>query len=255
MSDMLEREPVRNVYLRSELRLAGAAGQWWAVADGNGFRAGLLGGPLTVPYIPDPTDASLLAEAMRAQTPPRMIVGPRDAALRLHQESAASRRPREIRDPQPVMVVDRQRLRDRGTAPVRRGTRADVGHLSLAAAAMHREEMGADPLATDPAAWRLRMGTLVDRGWSWLWTEGGEIVFKAELSAWTPEVAQLQGVYTQPRHRRRGVAAAALAAICAELLDEVATLTLYVNAYNHPAVRLYRRLGFDQADEFATVMY
>ena len=112
-----------------------------------------------------------------------------------------------------------------------------------------------DPYAGDPAGWRRRMASFIDRGWSWVWTEAGEVVFKAELSAWTPEVAQLQGVYTSPRHRRRGIAHAGLAAVCAQVLASVPRCTLYVNGYNTGALRLYAGLGFRPAGTFATVIY
>jgi predicted GNAT family acetyltransferase len=138
---------------------------------------------------------------------------------------------------------------------VRRGGREDLDRLTVAAAAMHREEMGIDPLSLDPVGWRQRMATLVDRGWSYLWVEQGEIIFKTELSAWTPQAVQLQGVWTDPRARRRGVATAGLASVCATLLREVPICTLYVNAYNLPALGLYARLGFRQVGELATVMF
>jgi predicted GNAT family acetyltransferase len=46
-----------------------------------------------------------------------------------------------------------------------------------------------------------------------------------------------------------------MAALCALLLESVPLVSLYVNGYNEIALRLYRRLGFEQQAEFATVMY
>jgi hypothetical protein len=252
---LLDREPVDNVYLRSELRLLGSAAPWWCVADGGELRAVVLSGALTVPYLPDPGDAPRLAEATRTNPPPHLMVGPRAAVLALHACLDQRRRAREIHDPQPVMVVDRERLRILPPAPIRRGTRDDVDGLALAASMMHREEMSADAAPPDAGAWRARMTQLVDRGWSWVWSEGGRVVFKAELSAWTPDVVQVQGVFTAPTRRARGVATAGMTALCALLLEEVPLVTLYVNAYNAAALRVYRRVGFEQQSEFATVMY
>ena len=99
------------------------------------------------------------------------------------------------------------------------------------------------------------MTQLVDRGWSWAWIERGEVVFKAELSAWTPDVVQVQGVFTAPSRRGRGVATAGMTAICAMLLESVPLVTLYVNGFNHTAIRLYHRVGFEHHGDFATVMY
>ncbi len=252
---LLDSNPVHNVYLRSELRLLGTAAPWWCVTDGHELRAVVLAGALTVPYLPDPGDAPRLAEATRAHTPPHLMVGPRDAVRALHACLEPRRPAREIHDPQPVMVIDRQRLRVLPPAPIRRTTKRDVDALAVAAAMMHREEMSADSAPPDATAWKARMSQLVDRGWSWAWIEGGQVVFKAELSAWTPDVVQVQGVFTGPSRRGRGVATAGMIALCSLLLDEVPMVALYVNGYNQEALRVYGRVGFEQQGEFATVMY
>ena len=257
---LLDADRLQNVYLRSELLLGGlASGQWWGIDGDHGaqntVRAVLLGGPLVVPWVPDLDDVDRLAEAIARQQAPRMLVGPRAQVLALHQARRPSPPLRELRDPQPLLVLRRDRL---GTPPapqVRRGTLDDLDRLTVAAADMHREEMGVDPLSIDPAGWRARMSTLIQRGWSWIWTEGDEVVFKAELSAWTPEAVQIQGVYTARRHRNRGVGTAAMAAVCRAVLEDVPVCTLYVNHYNTAARRVYQRLGFEQAGSLATLFY
>jgi len=253
---LLDRQPVQNVYLRSELRLAGlGSGQWWGL-DGQGeIRAALLGGPLVVPWVPDLDDVDRLVEALSRQQAPRMLVGPGDQVLALHAARHPTPALREVRNPQPLLALHRGAPRAAAARQVRQGTMADLDRLTVAAADMHREEMGVDPLAIDPAGWRSRMSTLINRGWSWVWTEGDEVVFKAELSAWTPEAVQVQGVYTAPRHRNRGIATAAMAAVCAAVLEDVPVCTLYVNHYNAAARTVYRRLGFEQVGSLATLMY
>lgn len=255
LARLLNCDPVHNVYLRSELRLLGTAAPWWCVSDGAELRAAVLAGPLTVPYLPNTDDALPLAEATRAHTPPHLMVGPRRAVLALHACIEPRRSAREIRDPQPVMVVDRSRLAVLPPAPLRATSRKDVDALALAAAMMHGEEMGGDSAPPDRTAWRARMSQLVDRGWSWAWIERGDLVFKAELSAWTPEVVQVQGVFTAPQRRGRGIATAGMAALCSMLLETVPLVSLYVNGFNEAALRVYRRVGFEHHGDFATVMY
>jgi ribosomal protein S18 acetylase RimI-like enzyme len=253
---LLDEDPLQNVYLRSELRVGGVStGQWWGLAADGRLRATLLGGPLVVPWVPDLDDARRLAEGMGRQQPVRMLVGPRDQVVALHRARPDAPTPRELRDPQPFLVLRRGALRVRPAPEVRRGTPHDLDRLTVAAADMHREEMGVDPLAIDPAGWRTRMSTLVQRGWSWVWTEDGEVIFKAELSGWTPEAVQIQGVYTAPHARNRGIASAALAAVCRDMLEQVSTCTLYVNHYNAAARALYHRLGFEHHADFATLLY
>ncbi|MGH7723247.1 MAG: GNAT family N-acetyltransferase [Candidatus Dormibacteria bacterium] len=252
---LLDADPVHNVYLRSELRLLGTAAPWWCISDAEELRAAVLAGPLTVPCLPDPRDAPRLAEATRAHAPPHLMVGPRDAVLALHGCTEHRRPALAIRDRQPVMAIDRRRLRVLAPAPLRAASRRDVDALATAAAMMHREEMSLDSAPPDLSAWRARMTQLVDRGWSWAWIERGQVVFKAELSAWMPDAVQVQGVFTDPSRRGRGVATAGMTALCALLLESVPLVTLYLNGYNRAALRVYRRVGFEQQGEFATVMY
>ena len=252
---LLDVDPLQNVYMRSELRQGVAAGDWWGLHDADELRAAVLGGSLLVPCIPRLRDAAPLAETACAVAPPRMLVGPRAAVLALHAAMTPGRQARDIRDPQPMLVVERGAVPVGLRAPVRLAARRDLDALVAAAAAMHREEMGVDPMAIDAASWRARMESLVERGWSWVWMERGEVLFKAELSAWMPDAVQIQGVYTHPGRRGQGIGTAGLASLCAVLLQETPACTLYVNHYNARALRLYARLGFQKAGDFATVIY
>jgi uncharacterized protein len=249
---LLSTDPVQNVYLRSELRAGLSPGEWWGVEARDGLTSVVAGGALLVPWITSRSDARLLAPALATRNV-RMLVGPRGAVLDLH--AALGRPAREVREPQLLLAVTREALAPAPLGQLRRATRADLEELVVAAAAMHREEMGIDPLSVDAGGWRARMTHLIDRGWSWVWRERGRILFKAELSAWTPEAAQIQGVYTTPDARGRGIATSALTSMCRSLFDETALCTLYVNHYNAVAVSLYRRVGFASVATFATVIY
>jgi len=255
LTALVDREPVTNVYLRSELRLGFEAGDWWGAFEEDELTSVALGWSLVVPYIPDLEAAPPLAQALSAGAQPRMLVGHRASVMALHNAFRPPRTARELRDPQPLMVLDRGDLRGTPSDEVRLSRRSDLDSLIVAAARMHREEMGVDPLAVDAPAWRMRMLSLIERHWSWVWMRGHEVLFKAELSAWTPEVVQIQGVYTAPPYRGQGVARAGLAAVCSDVFREVPRCSLYVNQYNVIAQRLYERLGFKPAAVFATVMY
>lgn len=251
---LLDADPVTNVYLRSELRTGVQHGDWWGVRQGEHIRAALLAGALAVPCIGGHDDAERLARSACAEHPPRTLVGPRQSVLALREALLPARQPRDVRDPQPLLVLTRDVELPDTPSPVRLANRTDIEGLTIAAAAMHREEMG-DPLPLDPGAWQARMTSLVDLGWCWVWTERDTVIFKAELSAWTPEAVQIQGVYTHPGQRRRGIATAALSAMCRAVLRQVPVCSLYVNDTNTSALRLYERLGFCRAGDFATVFY
>jgi ribosomal protein S18 acetylase RimI-like enzyme len=81
---------------------------------------------------------------------------------------------------------------------------------------------------------------------------GGGLVAVAGVHVWSPtwRVAALGNVTTHPQARGRGLAAAAVAALCARLRDTVEHVTLNVRADNTAAVRLYARLGFARVADF-----
>jgi len=253
---LLDQDPVQNAYLRSEVRLhALRSGSWWGVDADGGLGAVLLSSALAVPWVPDLKLAGAMAPALGQQPAPRMLVGPAEQVRALHAARKPVPRLREVRDPQPLMVLGRGELHARASRHVRRATTGDLEALTLAAAAMHREEMGVDPLVIDAVGWRARMSQLVGRGWSWVWMADSKILFKAELSAWTPEVVQVQGVYTDPQRRGEGIATAGLAAVCQAILAEVPLCSLYVNHYNAAARAVYDRLGFRSVASFATLIF
>jgi ribosomal protein S18 acetylase RimI-like enzyme len=60
-------------------------------------------------------------------------------------------------------------------------------------------------------------------------------------------VAALGNIYTRPDRRGRGLAAAVTSAVVRDLIEMgIATIVLNVRDDNHPAVRVYERLGFER---------
>lgn len=80
------------------------------------------------------------------------------------------------------------------------------------------------------------------------WTEGAQLLGIAGLrSSESPKsrhVAQLWGFYVAPEARRRGLAAAMLAALVDDSSKTLVSIRLTVVASNHAAVRLYESAGF-----------
>jgi ribosomal protein S18 acetylase RimI-like enzyme len=79
----------------------------------------------------------------------------------------------------------------------------------------------------------------------------------AGVHVWSPRwrVAALGNVATRPDVRGRGLARRTCSALCRRLLaDGIDTIALNVRADNAPAIRAYRRLGFETAAEYVEVM-
>lgn len=83
----------------------------------------------------------------------------------------------------------------------------------------------------------------------------GRIVAVAGVHVWSPvyRVAALGNVTTHPDVRGRGLATAAVAALCRRLLETVDVVTLNVKADNAAAVTVYERLGFTVAADYDEV--
>lgn len=189
------------------------------------------------------------------------LVGARLPVMELwHHLEMRGMQAREIREHQPAMLM---------TAPsaltpdphVRLSTIADLDALIPACIAMFTEEVGYSPLSPD-GSYERRIEQLVRQGRSYIrrfgeaeGNEPGDVLFKAEVGAATADMVQIQGVWTNPRVRGQGYATAAMAAVVGDSLRRIAPgVSLYVNDYNHAAIEVYRRVGFEQVGEYATVM-
>jgi len=153
--------------------------------------------------------------------------------------------PTVVRMNQPVYAM-RGRLDYPDLKESRYATMRDLESLVPACAAMHREEVGIDPLDRDAAGYRERVRELVEQKRSVIRVVDGRIAAKCEYSAVTSETVQLMGVWTDPRFRRRGYARNLLREVCGHCARKGKTVTLFVNDFNLPAIALYEELGFQR---------
>jgi predicted GNAT family acetyltransferase len=122
---------------------------------------------------------------------------------------------------------------------------------------MFTEEVGISPLREgEGEGYRERVRELVNQGRAFAIFEGRDVVFKAEVGAIGGGVCQVQGVWVRPDKRGQGLAAPALAAVLNQARSQFApVVSLYGNAYNERALRVYRRLKMNQVATFSTVLW
>ena len=178
--------------------------------------------------------------------PVRAIISPADLvdALWTHLRRTVDP-PTVVRMNQPIYAI-RRRLGLPDLETARYSTMRDLDALVPACAAMHKEEVGIDPLERDAAGYRERIRELVDRKRSIVRIEGSRIASKCEFSAVTDEAVQLMGVWTDPAFRRRGLARKTLREVCGHLFRRGKHVTLFVNDFNTGAIALYESLGFER---------
>ncbi len=254
--EFLRRDPLINVYLIARLieERALAASQMVEVRHNRdivliaSLATNIVIG--TAPATPrEITESAVALVADRIITrliPVRAIISPATLVeeLWLHLHSRIDP-PTVIRMTQPIYAI-RKRFDFPDLHDSRLSMMRDLDALVPACAAMHREEVGIDPLERDATGYRERVRELVDRKRSVIRVVDGVIATKCEFSAVTDEAVQLMGVWTNPRYRRRGLMRSTLREVCGHLFRKGKTVTLFVNDFNHPAIRLYESLGFQR---------
>jgi len=146
-------------------------------------------------------------------------------------------------------------VRDPGAAlTVREACAEDLPALVHAARASLREEGRPDPYEMDPDGFRRWVRGRVGR--AVLVVCEGRIGFVGYADVRRDEGWLLQGVYTWPEMRRRGLGALGVSALCRQAFAAGADhVQLAVVEGNEPAERLYEGLGFEPFARLRTLLY
>jgi predicted GNAT family acetyltransferase len=265
---LLAADPVGSCMVSARVEAAGLdpwrlGGELWAADIRNGRSGSRLGGlcfsgPNLIPLSGNAAAVRSFAErALRRRRICSSLVGPAEQVLGLWNELEGEWGPaREVRPDQPLMALDGPPAVP--ADPLVRPVRPDeLDRYLPAAIAMFMEEVGVDPRAGDGGAgYRARVGELISAGRAFARFDDGEVVFKAEIGALSTAVGQVQGVWVHPDRRGQGLGAAGTAAVVAHLVRGMGrTASLYVNGYNTPALAAYRKIGFEQVGQYATVLF
>ena len=246
--DFCEEDPVERVFLEDVARRG--LGRFTAVADGPRLTALCHVGANVVPA---GRGCGAFADAA-ARGRARMVIGEEHAVAELWEEAARRMpEPRADRPGQPVYVLDDPP--EGGETALRKATLDDLDLLVPACAQAHYEEIGLDPLVRDREGFRWRTQAQIGEGRSWIWTENGTILFKAEASAWTPHAVQLQQVWVDRDARNRGYAQRGMRDLCRRLLERVPAVCLFVRAENAAAIRVYEAIGMLRTITYRSLIF
>jgi hypothetical protein len=261
--DLLDRDPVANVFVAARLDSAGLdpwrlGAEVWAHAVGGRLTALCYAGANLVPVNADAEACRVFAEKARRQGRRcSSIVGPADQVGLLWSLLESAWGPaREVRANQPLMAIsDPPRV-----APdplVRRVTASEIDILYPACVAMFTEEVGVSPSNGDGGAlYRARVAELIAQGRAFARIEDSRVIFKAEVGAATSQACQIQGVWVEPALRGRGLANGGMAAVVLQAEESIApVVSLYVNDFNTAARAAYKRVGFAEVGTFMSVLF
>lgn len=261
--EVCARDPLANCYVAARI----------AEVDLDRSRGSLLGhyraGRLeslcwatanVIPVECGPEAAAAFAERLRRQQHQfSSIFGPAVQVALIWDDLAASwRRPLEVRARQPLLAIGPQDAL--GVPPdvrVRHARSDELEVLVPAASAMFTEEIGYAPYGDRGSEMAYRNGVrgLIARQRAYVLVEKGRIIFKADLGSVGVGAGQIQGVWVDPAYRGQGIAGPAMARVVELARREVDWVSLYVNDYNTPALRTYRRVGFADVGLFATILF
>lgn len=261
---LCRQDAVVNVMVAERVELVGSepvrlGGELWGLFEQGRLLSACWSGANLIP-IEVHGEAALDAFASRVRRSGMAyssLFGDADAVLGLWSRlEAAGWRAREVRHRQPLFTIDRLPAVPPDPA-VHRASPDDLLTVLPASVAMFTEEVGYSPMGTDGGlAYRRRVAELLRRGRTFVRrSPSGEVVFKADLGSVSSTVAQVHGVWVDPRWRGQGLAAPAMAAVVTAALRDAAVVSLYVNDYNHRALAAYARVGFQRAGTFATVLF
>ncbi|WP_372696726.1 GNAT family N-acetyltransferase [Arthrobacter sp. JSM 101049] len=261
---LVARDPVANIFMDAQLDATASAAPTPGGSlvlgryDGGELRSALWVGANLVPIQAGPEDAVPFATAVLGlHRNFSSIFGPANAVLPLWDSlrPESTQEAFDVRGRQPLMVLSQPPSMLPSTR-VRRSTAQDYDAVLPACAAMFQEELGYSPLDAGGSFYRSRVRSLIQHGHSFVdRAADGTIRFKAELGTVSAHATQIQGVWVHPSHRGEGISGPAMAAVVGSALALAPLTSLYVNDYNRPALATYRRVGFEQVGEFATVLF
>lgn len=130
----------------------------------------------------------------------------------------------------------------------------DLPWLLRAHAAMCREDLGVDQVSRNPTGYRDYFRELILKNSSVIGLVKDRPVFKAEYPVQSDSTSLVEGVYTEPDMRGRGIASWAVRSIAIRAATEGRSAALYVNRRNERARAVYSRIGFRPVCDWLTVL-
>ena len=133
---------------------------------------------------------------------------------------------------------------------------ANLDDLSLFVpvhAAMAYQESGVNPLDADPDGFRMRCARRIRQERVWVWVEGGQLVFKADVISDTPDAIYLEGIYVNPDERGKGYGSRCMSQLVRSLLKRTKAIVLLVNEAHQAAQSFFQGIGFTQCGLYETI--
>ena len=136
---------------------------------------------------------------------------------------------------------------------LRLATCEDIDLVAPVHASMAEEESGVNPLNVDPEGFIRRCLRRIEMQRVWVVVRDGELLFKADVQADTPEVVYLEGVWVNSAERGTGLGRECLRQLCREVMVRSKSVCVLVNEENERAQTFYRMCNFKLRATYDTI--
>lgn len=158
-------------------------------------------------------------------------------------------RARLIRERQPLLSISSEPLIE-SDPQVRLAKLEDLDLVIAAGIEMFIGEVGEPPNLPD---FRARAIELIEENRTYIRREGDQILFKADVGAIGAGALQIHGVWVPPEYRGRGIGSHGMASAVRLSAKFAPRACLYVNDFNLSARASYKKVGFNEVGEFASI--
>lgn len=214
-------------------------------ADGDMEAVAVSGGEggLILPYAKSAMAAESLGRALADTLDARSLMGTRSTLDAFLRGMKATDRVLMIR-PLCYFTASANDLGPFVCPELRLATVDDLPELIPLAAAAIEETLGENPLTCAREAFERRIAARTLLGRTFVLTKDGEIVFKLDTTARNRFGLEIEGIYTRPDYRRRGLATLALGQITRHMLGTMPRLVVRADEGDEIAACLCRRVGY-----------
>ena len=251
---LLAQDPVRGIHLRSMIDDRGLCspahrGSFYGYFVHGRLTGVALLGHYIICYGDDAAFAAFADAAVKSKANSRVLFGPQaDVESIWGHLSQQGRETKHVQTHQ-WMVCEKARL-PLGALQLRRANLDEAPLVAVAQAETIQQECGYDPRNNDPEGFLRRVADRIGRGRTWVRVDDGRVVFKAELMSVTPEAVYLEGIWTHPACRNRGIARECVSELVHRLLRRHKAICLVVEEQNITAQRVYQKVGFVLANSY-----
>jgi predicted GNAT family acetyltransferase len=229
-------------------------GTFYGTRDGEGRLEGvILAGEITM--VEAHSEAALAALARETQRTHDiyMIIGEQKQIARFWDHYARAGQPSRLHCHELLFELRRTQEAHQPMLELRQATIEELEQLMAVHAQLAWEESGVNPLEVDPQGFRQRCARRIQQGRTWVHSDAGRLIFKADVISATPQTIYLEGVYVAPEHRLHGYGWRCLSALSRHLLTRTKSICVLLNEQNQAAQALYRKAGYEARGIYDTV--